>query len=156
MKGYLNRDDATAASFDKDGFLLTGDIAYADETGHFFIVDRAKDFIKYNAFQVAPNELEGILQTHEAVADACVVGYYCPERATELPMAYVSLKPGYADKVTPEELVSYAAERTASYKRLRGGVELVSEIPRSASGKILRRIMREKAKERAKTPQAKL
>ncbi|KAI8048371.1 hypothetical protein BDF22DRAFT_703030, partial [Syncephalis plumigaleata] len=128
MKGYLNRNEATAATFDKDGYLLTGDIAYADESGHFFIVDRAKEFIKYNAFQVAPTELEEILQTHQAVADACVVGYYCSERATELPMAYVSLKPDYVNKVTAEEL-------------LRGGVEFVPDI-----WQLLRRIMREQAK----------
>ncbi|RKP26691.1 hypothetical protein SYNPS1DRAFT_32664 [Syncephalis pseudoplumigaleata] len=156
MKGYLNRPDATAASFDKDGFLRTGDVAYADETGHFFIVDRVKEFIKYNAYQVAPAELEEILQTHEAVADACVVGYHCRERATELPMAYVALKQGYVGKVTEAELVAYAAARTAPFKKLRGGVEFVSEIPRSASGKLLRRLMREQARARAETLRAKL
>ncbi|KAI8048380.1 hypothetical protein BDF22DRAFT_703076 [Syncephalis plumigaleata] len=138
MKGYLNRPDATAACIDKDGFLHTGDVVYANEEGYFFIVDRVKEFIKN-------------LQTHQAVADACVVGYYCSERATELPMAYVSLKPDYVNKVTAEELVAYAASRTASYKKLRGGVEFVPDIPRSPSGKLLRRIMREQAKERNKS-----
>ncbi|RKP25996.1 hypothetical protein SYNPS1DRAFT_32851 [Syncephalis pseudoplumigaleata] len=156
MKGYLNRPDATAACIDKDGFLHTGDVVYANKEGYFFIVDRLKEFIKYNGFQVAPAELEEILQTHEAVADACVVGYHCRERATELPMAYVALKQGYVGKVTEAELVAYAAARTAPFKKLRGGVEFVSEIPRSASGKLLRRLMREQARARAETLRAKL
>ncbi|KAI9595306.1 hypothetical protein BDF19DRAFT_404406 [Syncephalis fuscata] len=154
MKGYLNRPDATAACIDEDGFLHTGDVVYADERGHFFIVDRLKEFIKYNAFQVAPAEIEEILQVHEAVSDACVVGYHCPERATELLMAFVSLKSEYADQIKDTDLIEFAATRSAPYKKLRGGIEFVPEIPRSASGKILRRVMRELAKSRAEVIEA--
>ncbi|KAI8057082.1 hypothetical protein BDF22DRAFT_616524 [Syncephalis plumigaleata] len=146
MKGYLNRPDATAESIDADGYLHTGDIGRVDERGNFYIVDRVKEFIKYKGFQVAPAELEEILQSHEAVADAAVVPIQCPEQATELPKAYVALKPTHIGKVMEDEIVAFAAERTAHYKRLRGGVEFIDAVPRSSAGKILRRVLREKAK----------
>ncbi|KAI9591922.1 hypothetical protein BDF19DRAFT_453492 [Syncephalis fuscata] len=146
MKGYLNRPDATDEAIDADGYLHTGDIGRVDEKGNFYIVDRIKEFIKYKGFQVAPAELEEIIQSHEAVADAAVVPVQCPEQATELPKAYVSLKPTHVGKITQEEIIDFTAERTAHYKRLRGGVEFIDLIPRSAAGKILRRVLREKAK----------
>lgn len=135
MKGYLNRPDATAATIDPDGWLHTGDIAYADEDGHFFIVDRAKELIKYKGFQVPPAELEGVLLTHPAIADAAVIPVPDPE-AGELPKAYVVLK----GEATAEEIMDFVAERVAPYKKVRS-VEFIDKIPKSASGKILRRLL---------------
>ena len=102
MRGYLNRPEATAATIDPEGWLHTGDIGYADDDGHFFIVDRAKELIKYKGFQVAPAELEALLLTHASVADAAVVPYPDDE-AGEVPKAFVVLKGesrrGRADEV---------------------------------------------------------
>ncbi|MFZ0064111.1 MAG: 4-coumarate--CoA ligase family protein [Pyrinomonadaceae bacterium] len=135
MKGYLNRPDATTATIDRDNWLHTGDIAYVDEEGHFFIVDRAKELIKYKGFQVPPAELEALLLTHEAVADAAVIP--CPdEEAGEVPKAFVVLR----GTATEAELLEFVAQRVAPYKRIRF-VEFIDKIPKSASGKILRRML---------------
>jgi acyl-CoA synthetase (AMP-forming)/AMP-acid ligase II len=135
MKGYLNRPEATAATIDRDNWLHTGDIAYVDDDGHFFIVDRAKELIKYKGFQVPPAELEALLLTHEAVADAAVIP--CPdEDAGEVPKAFVVLQ----GEATAEELIEFVERRVAPYKRLRF-VEFIDKIPKSASGKILRRML---------------
>ena len=142
MKGYLNNPEATARTIDGDNWLHTGDIGYADEDGHFFIVDRVKELIKYKGFQVAPAELEAVLLTHPAVADAAVIP--CPDdEAGEVPKAFVVLK----DKASAEELISFVATRTAPHKKIRF-LEFIEQIPRSLSGKILRRVLVEK--ERAK------
>ena len=135
MKGYLNRPEATADTVDSDNWLHTGDIAYVDDDGHFFIVDRAKELIKYKGFQVPPAELEALLLTHEAVADAAVIP--CPdEEAGEVPKAFVVLR----GEVTANELIEFVGQRVAPYKRLRF-VEFTDKIPKSASGKILRRLL---------------
>jgi acyl-CoA synthetase (AMP-forming)/AMP-acid ligase II len=138
MKGYLNRPEATAATIDADGWLHTGDIGYCDESGHFFIVDRLKELIKYKGMQVAPAELEALLLTHPSVADAAVVPI-ADEGAGELPKAFVVLKPGAAG-VAPEELMAFVAARVAPYKKIRR-LEFIEQIPKSASGKILRRLL---------------
>ena len=91
MKGYLNNPEATAQTIDADGWLHTGDIGYADEDGHFFIVDRAKELIKYKGFQVPPAELEAVLLTHPCVADAAVIPYPDDE-AGEVPKGIIVLK----------------------------------------------------------------
>src|SRR5213594_2427599 len=143
MKGYLNNPEATARTIDKDQWLHTGDIGYADEDGHFYIVDRVKELIKYKGFQVPPAELEAILLTHPAVADAAVIASP-DEDAGEVPKAFVVLK----TQATPEELMQFVAQRVAPHKKIRL-VETIDEIPKSASGKILRRKLVEK--ERAKT-----
>ena len=136
MKGYLNNPGATAATVDGEGWLHTGDIGYADEDGYFWIVDRVKELIKHNAFQVAPAELEAVLITHPAVADAAVVGV--PDEATgELPKAFVVRK----GEVTEDELMAYVSERVAPYKRIRL-VQFVEQIPKSPTGKILRRMLK--------------
>jgi acyl-CoA synthetase (AMP-forming)/AMP-acid ligase II len=145
MKGYLNRPEATAATIDADGWLHTGDIGYCDESGHFFIVDRLKELIKYKGMQVAPAELEALLLTHPSVADAAVVPV-ADEAAGELPKAFVVRKPG-AEGLAPEELMAFVAERVAPYKKIRR-LEFIEQIPKSASGKILRRLLVER--ERAK------
>jgi acyl-CoA synthetase (AMP-forming)/AMP-acid ligase II len=135
MKGYLNRPEATAAMIDAEGFLHTGDIGYADADGTLHVVDRVKELIKYKGLQVAPAELEAVLLSHPAVADAAVVGSPDAE-AGEVPKAFVVLK-GDAD---PEELMAHVAARVAPHKRVRR-VEVIGQIPKSPSGKVLRRIL---------------
>lgn len=143
MKGYLNRPEATAQTIDAEGWLHTGDIGYADEDSHFFIVDRVKELIKYKGFQVAPAELEAILLTHPAVADAAVIPSP-DEEAGEVPKAFVVLK---AETPT-EEIMEYVAERVAPHKKLRR-IEIIDQIPKTASGKILRRVLKERERAQA-------
>jgi len=135
MKGYLNRPEATAQIVDAEGWLHTGDIGYADEDSHFYIVDRAKELIKYKGFQVPPAELEAVLLTHPAIADAAVIP--CPDdEAGEIPKAFVVLK----GEANAEEIMQFVAGRVAPHKKIRK-VEFIQSIPKSASGKILRRIL---------------
>ena len=141
MKGYHNNPQATAITLDDDGWLHTGDIGHVDADGHVYVVDRLKELIKYKGFQVAPAELESLLLTHPAVADAAVVGLP-DEEAGEIPVAYVVVKP--AATATSDELAAYVAEQVATYKQLRR-VEFVDAIPKSAAGKILRRVLRDQA-----------
>lgn len=140
MKGYLNDKEATNNAIDKDGWLHTGDIGYYDEDKQFFIVDRLKELIKYNAFQVAPAEIEALLLSNPKVKDCGVIGIP-DETAGELPFAYVVKQPGV--QVTAKDIIQFVADNTSKAKRLRGGVKFIDEIPRNASGKILRRTMRE-------------
>src|SRR5947207_2512578 len=142
MKGYLNNPEATARTVDADGWLHTGDIGYADEDGHFFIVDRVKELIKYKGFQVAPAELEAVLLTHPAVADCAVIPCRDDE-AGEVPKAFVVLK----GEATADDIMDFVAERVAPHKKIRA-LEFIEQIPKSLSGKILRRVLVEK--ERAK------
>ena len=135
MKGYHKRPDATADMIDAEGWLHTGDIGYVDEDGYFYIVDRLKELIKYKGMQVAPAELEAIVQAHPAVADAAVIPSP-DEEAGEVPKAFVVLKPGA--EATAEEIMAFVAERVASYKKVRL-VEFIEQIPKVPSGKILRR-----------------
>jgi acyl-CoA synthetase (AMP-forming)/AMP-acid ligase II len=135
MAGYLHRPDATAAMIDADGWLRTGDLVVVDEEGQVFIVDRLKELIKVNAFQVAPAELEAVLAAHPAVADAAVVGR--PDAVTgEAPVAAVVA----SDALEAEELMAWVAARVAPYKRIRA-VRFVDAIPRTPAGKILRRVL---------------
>jgi acyl-CoA synthetase (AMP-forming)/AMP-acid ligase II len=135
MKGYLNNPEATAAMIDKDGWLHTGDIGSADASGHFFVVDRVKELIKYKGMQIAPAELEAILLAHPAIADAAVVPM-ADEEAGQVPKAFVVLK----DRSSTEDIMTYVADRVARYKRVRQ-IEVIDQIPRSPSGKILRRVL---------------
>ncbi|MGH2951891.1 MAG: AMP-binding protein [Solirubrobacterales bacterium] len=139
MSGYLNNDEATAATLDADGWLHTGDIAVVDGDGFFEIVDRLKELIKYKGYQVAPAELEALLITHPAVGDVAVIGV-ADEEAGELPKAFVVAA---GDELDPGELMAWVAERVAPQKRVRM-VEEVEEIPKSPSGKILRRVLVER------------
>lgn len=136
MKGYLNNAEATDAMIDDDGWLATGDIAVVDDEGYFTIVDRVKELIKYKGYQVPPAELEALLLEHEQISDAGVIGRP-DEEAGEIPVAFV-----VADGLEPDAVLSYVADRVAPYKKLRA-VEFVDEIPKSASGKILRRELAE-------------
>lgn len=138
MKGYVGDSDATKASFDHDGWLHTGDVGFYDNDGEFFIVDRLKELIKYNAFQVPPAELEALILTHPNVKDVGVIGIP-DEAAGELPMAFV-VKQG---DCTENEIIEFVAARTSAAKRLRGGVKFIDEIPKNPSGKILRRVLRD-------------
>ena len=122
-----------------DGWLHTGDIGHVDVDGHLYVVDRLKELIKYKGFQVAPAELEGLLLTHPAVADAAVVGLP-DEEAGEVPVGYVVLKPDQS--VSESELRTFIGDQVASYKQLRR-VVFLDAIPKSPSGKILRRILKE-------------
>jgi len=144
MKGYWNQPQATAESITKDGWYRTGDLGYVDEDGYFFIVDRMKELIKYKGMQVAPAELEGLLLTHPAVADAAVIPSP-DEEAGEVPKAFVVLKPG--QQAGAEDIMAFVAGKVAPHKRIRL-VEFAAEVPKSASGKILRRVLidRERAK----------
>ncbi|MDX3351322.1 MULTISPECIES: 4-coumarate--CoA ligase family protein [Streptomyces] len=140
MKGYLGRPDATAAMIDEEGWLHTGDVGHVDADGWLFVVDRVKELIKYKGFQVAPAELEAHLLTHPGVADAAVVGAY-DDDGNEVPHAFVVRQPA-APGLAESEIMMYVAERVAPYKRVRR-VTFVDAVPRAASGKILRRQLRE-------------
>ena len=133
MAGYLNNEEATRHTIDADGWLHTGDVAEIDEDGYYTIVDRLKELIKYKGFQVPPAELEAILITHPAVADCAVIGVP-DEEAGELPKAFVVV----SGEVSDEEIMGYVAEKVSPQKKLRL-LERIEAIPKSASGKILRR-----------------
>jgi acyl-CoA synthetase (AMP-forming)/AMP-acid ligase II len=138
MWGYLADVAATVRTVDADGWLRTGDIVWADGDGWFFIVDRVKELIKYKGYQVAPAELEAVLLSHPAVADAAVVGSP-DEEAGEVPKAFVVLRAPASE----DELAGFVAGRVAPYKKVRR-IELVEQIPKSPSGKILRRVLVER------------
>jgi acyl-CoA synthetase (AMP-forming)/AMP-acid ligase II len=139
MAGYLNNDEATAATIDAESWLHTGDVGRIDSDGHLFIVDRLKELIKFKGFQVPPAELEALLLTHPAVADAAVIGKP-DEEAGELPIGFVVTRPGA--EVSSDEIKTFVAGQVASYKQLHE-VTFLPEIPKSASGKILRRLLRD-------------
>jgi acyl-CoA synthetase (AMP-forming)/AMP-acid ligase II len=141
MKGYLNNPQATAAMIEPDGWLHTGDLGHLDADGHLYVVDRLKELIKYKGFQVPPAELEAVLLRHPDVTDAAVVGLP-DEEAGEIPVGYITLRPGAS--ASPEEIMQFAAAQVASYKQIRR-LEVVETIPKSASGKILRRVLRDAA-----------
>jgi acyl-CoA synthetase (AMP-forming)/AMP-acid ligase II len=136
MAGYLDNPTATAETIVEDGWLRTGDIARVDADGIFWIVDRLKELIKYKGYQVAPAELESVLLTHPEVLDVAVVGIPHTEGG-EAPKAFVVV----GRPMDPDLLMSWLAERVAPYKKVRS-VEFVAEIPKSPSGKILRRLLR--------------
>ena len=139
MKGYLNNDAASKETIDGDGWLHTGDVGSIDGDGHLYIVDRLKELIKFKGFQVPPAELEAILLSHPSVADAAVVGRPDDE-AGEVPVGFVVPKPGM--EVDAQDVIDFAAEEVATYKKLHG-LTVLDEIPKSASGKILRRVLRD-------------
>jgi acyl-CoA synthetase (AMP-forming)/AMP-acid ligase II len=145
MRGYLHQPQATAAALDAEGWLHTGDIGYVDEDGFLYVVDRLKELIKYKAWQVAPAELEAVLLTHPAVADAAVIPSR-DEEAGEVPKALVVTR----SPVTAEELLEFVAARVAPYKRIRK-LAFIEQVPKTPSGKILRRLLVER--ERAAGPQ---
>ncbi len=148
MKGYLGNNDATAQMVRKDGWLRTGDIGYAGEDGKLFVVDRLKELIKYKGRQVAPAELEAVLLSHPAIADAGVIPSP-DEDAGEVPKAFIVLKAA----ATMDEIMEFVSARVAPHKRIRL-VEFVSEIPKSPAGKILRRVLVQRERAARITPAA--
>ena len=142
MKGYWRNPEATAETI-KDGWLYTGDMAHMDADGYVYIVDRKKELIKYKGFQVAPAEMEALLLEHPNVSDVAVVGKP-DEEAGELPKAYVVAKDS---SLTAADVMSFVAERVAGFKKIRE-VEFIDEIPKSPSGKILRRVLSDMEKAR--------
>lgn len=155
MKGYHNNPEATAKTMDGDWFI-TGDVLIRDNAGWYKVVDRVKELIKYKGFQVPPAELEALLLTHPKIKDVGVVGVYDASQATELPTAFVCIDPeediSTAEKRAwfDKEIQAWVAARAARHKRLGGGVHVVDAIPKTPSGKILRRFLRDRAeKERA-------
>ena len=139
MAGYLGNENATRETVDKDGFLHTGDVARVDATGCIYIVDRLKELIKYKGHQVPPAEIEAVLLTHSAIADAAVIGVKDAESGEEVPKAFVVTQPG-AD-LTDTEVMEFVANQVAPYKKVRQ-VTFIDVIPKSASGKILRKDLR--------------
>jgi len=135
MKGYFNKPEATAACLDADGWFHTGDVAVADERGWFSIVDRVKELIKYKGLQVAPAELEAVLLSNPAIADAAVIPVP-DDDAGEVPKAFIVAR----SPLSAEDVMAFVAERVSPYKKVRL-VEFVESIPKSPSGKILRRLL---------------
>ncbi|CAD5227679.1 unnamed protein product [Bursaphelenchus xylophilus] len=137
--GYLGRPEATKDIFDSQGFVKTGDIAYFDEQNFLYVVDRRKELIKVKGLQVAPAELEALLLTCKLVKDAAVIGVP-DDRQGEVPKAYVVR---FSPSTTENDIKEFVKSRVAKYKQLTGGVEFIDEIPKSPSGKILRRELRD-------------
>jgi fatty-acyl-CoA synthase len=139
MKGYWNRPDATAASFDGEGWFRSGDVAYVDEDGFYFICDRLKDMVISGGENVYPAEVESVLYRHPAIAEVAVIG--APdERWGERVVAVAALKPGAS--LSLEELQAYAREGLAGYKVPRE-LRLVEALPRNPTGKVLKGKLRE-------------
>jgi long-chain acyl-CoA synthetase len=137
MKGYYNKPEATAEAF-KGGWFHSGDLAYMDKDGYFFIVDRKKDLVIRGGYNVYPREIEEVLFEHPAVAEAAVIGKP-DEKLGEEVLAFVALKPGASAE--PDEIIAFAKERLAAYKYPRE-VRIVDELPKGATGKILKKELR--------------
>ncbi|KAL2869275.1 acyl--CoA ligase [Aspergillus lucknowensis] len=152
MKGYWRNPQATKETKTEDGWLKTGDIAYVDNDGKFHVVDRKKELIKVKGNQVAPAELEAILLEHPAVADAAVIGV--PLDNDESPRAYIVLKPGKS--ATAGDIIKFMDGKVSRIKRITGGVVFQDSIPKNPSGKILRKALREQAKQEMQGVVAKL
>jgi acyl-CoA synthetase (AMP-forming)/AMP-acid ligase II len=139
MAGYLGNETATRETIDADGWLRTGDLARVDSSGCVYIVDRLKELIKYKGYQVPPAELEALLLTHPAIADSAVVGVIDTESGEEVPKAFVVKQSGA--ELTESEVMEFVAAEVAPYKKVRQ-VAFIDAIPKSASGKILRKDLR--------------
>jgi long-chain acyl-CoA synthetase len=144
MKGYWKRPEETSECLSEDGWLLTGDIGWLDEDGYLCILDRKKEMIKYKGYQVAPAELEAVLHEHPAVLDVAVIPKPHLEGG-EIPKALIVLREGF--EASPEELMTFVAEKVAPYKKIRE-VEYLSVVPKTGTGKILRRDLIERERSR--------
>lgn len=153
VQGYFENPEANARDWDSDGYFHTGDIAYCDGNSKlWYIVDRKKELIKVRGFQVAPPEVEAVLLGHPLIVDAAVIGMPAGgasegEGGSQLPRAYVVRRPESAEakKLTEKDVYQYVEEKLAKFKRLDGGVVFVEDIPKNPSGKILKRLLRERA-----------
>ncbi|TGO69394.1 hypothetical protein BOTNAR_0011g00090 [Botryotinia narcissicola] len=152
IAGYFENETANRLSFDSDNFFKTGDIVYCDsKTKTWYIVDRKKELIKVRGFQVAPPEIESVLLSHPLIVDAAVIGIKGSDADGEIPRAYVVKRPGEESKGLDEKDVKkWCGERLARYKELTGGIKFVEAIPKNASGKILKRMLREQADKEGK------
>lgn len=147
FKGYWKNAQATKDAMSSDGYFKTGDVGFQDKDHNFYITDRVKELIKYKGFQVAPAELEGKLMDHPGINDVAVIGINDDEQHTEVPRAYVvASNTSKTSQKDAEDIVQWLSGKVANHKRLRGGVRFVDEIPKSAAGKILRRLLKDKAK----------
>ena len=126
--------------------MTLGDIGHEDEHGNMFITDRSKDLIKFKGYQVPPAELEDLISRHKAVDDVAVVGIMNESLASEVPLAYIVVKAGHPeDEGTAKLILDHVKNQTVYYKHLRGGIIFTKEIPKSASGKIMKRVLRQQA-----------
>jgi acyl-CoA synthetase (AMP-forming)/AMP-acid ligase II len=139
MAGYLGNEEATRETIDDDGWLRTGDLARVDSSGCVYIVDRLKELIKYKGYQVPPAELEAVLLTHPAIADAAVIGARDAESGEEVPKAFIVKQSGA--ELTEDEVMEFVAGEVAPYKKVRQ-VAFIDAIPKSSAGKILRKDLR--------------
>jgi acyl-CoA synthetase (AMP-forming)/AMP-acid ligase II len=139
--GYYGNPEATKAAFSEDGFYKTGDAAYFDEKGLLYIVDRFKELIKVSSFQVAPKELESVLEEHQSVAEVAVIGIP-DETYGQIPKAYVVLKPGHEGQVSDTDLMTHVKGLVADWKQLRGGVQFLEIMPKMGIGKIDRQALK--------------
>ena len=139
MAGYLHNAEATAATLDSDGYLHTGDVAMVDQHGYVTIVDRVKELIKYKGYQVPPAELEALLLTHPKISDVAVIGVRDAD-GEEVPKAFVVRRDGVED-LTEDDVMSFVAAKVSPHKKVRA-VQFIEQIPKSASGKILRKNLR--------------
>lgn len=159
VAGYYENPKANAESFDSEGFYKTGDIMYCDsKTKKWYCVDRKKELIKVRGFQVAPPELESVIMSHPHITDAAVIGVkHHSDKNLELPRAYVVKRPGPEGDALDEKAVKeHCEKKLAKYKELTGGVRFVESIPKNASGKILKRILREDAEAELKQQRERL
>ncbi|KIW88198.1 uncharacterized protein Z519_11309 [Cladophialophora bantiana CBS 173.52] len=158
IKGYLDNPEANSLSFSGRWFH-TGDVAYCDgKTKKWYIVDRKKELIKVRGFQVAPPELEGVLMSHPLISDAAVIGVPSSDPVDgELPRAYIVRRPGHdADALSEDQVKQYVAGRLAKYKQLNGGIVFVQSLPKTASGKYLKRNLRDLYQKEASSSTLKL
>jgi acyl-CoA synthetase (AMP-forming)/AMP-acid ligase II len=139
MKGYFENEEATKSTLRSDGWLHTGDIAKFDEQGWLYITDRSKELIKFKGFQVPPAELEAIILTMPQVKDVVVIPVLDDE-AGEVPRAYVVKQDSAPADFVADDVIEFVHARVAPYKRLRGGVRFTASVPKSPSGKLLRRV----------------
>lgn len=147
FNGYLNNARATTEAITMEGYFRTGDTGFEDKNGYMFITDRTKELIKYKGSQVAPAELEGVLANHPKVKDVAIVGTYVDAIASEVPLGYVVPMPDITtDEATAKEIVDWLATQVAKTKQLRGGIVWIDHIPKSASGKILKRVLKTQLK----------
>ncbi|KAJ4162685.1 hypothetical protein NW754_014104 [Fusarium falciforme] len=157
FQGYWSRPELNKETFTEDGWFKTGDVVYIDTSGNLFITDRIKELIKYKGFQVAPAELEAKLIGRKDIADVCVIGVWNEDEQTEAPRAYVVPSAGVdGSEELAADIIEWLGSRVGPSKRLRGGVRFVKEIPKSPSGKILRRILRDQMNKEEGGPKAKL
>ena len=150
IANYFNNPRATASSFTEDGYFKTGDVMYCkSESKKWYIIDRKKELIKVRGFQVSPGEIEAVLLSHPQILDAAVIGIQKPGNPDNIehPRAYLVRRPGpEAHKLDEATIKDFCKDRLAKYKEITGGVYFIDMIPRNATGKILRRILRDVAR----------